>query len=120
MTTNVPIPPPPPPEPDEGGGRRRRPLLIVVAVVVIVGVLALTEWGRDAVLPFLLGLAISLAAILAIPSFVGAIRAAGHPPGARRHRFWKGFGVTLGIEIAIAVISTGTCLVLFNLNRSGQ
>jgi hypothetical protein len=108
-TTNVPIPPPP--EPEQGGGRRSRSLRIAgVAFVVIVGGLAFTEWGRQTLLPFLVGLAI----IFGIPASVGAIRMAGHPPGERGRRFASGFFVSLGIEVVLVVISFGICVAVYS------
>ena len=110
-TTNVPIPPPPPPPPEpEGGGRRGARLLWIAVVAVALILLALTDWGRDSVLPFLFGLAI----IFGIPAFVGAIRMAGHPPGERGGRFVSGFFVALGIEVVLVVISFGICVAVYS------
>jgi hypothetical protein len=90
------------------------PWVVAVVAVAVLALLVLTEWGRDQGLPFLLGLSIILAVISAIPAIVGLVRAAGRPPGERRRRFWATFGVALGIEVAIVVISIGTCFVLFS------
>jgi len=94
----------PPPESERNGKLRFRPAPIVLLLIILVVAWAGIAIGTEPVLLWPLP--------VVVPIVGGALAAAGHEPAAKMRRFWKGFAITFGIQLAVGVIVVGICAII--------